>query len=104
LRGKAVQDGFPVLFAFHEDKGDAQRELHLGRISLDRLAVLEEDLLLAVQLLHRPAEPVTDVSMLSEQAQRPALTCSADQDFRTSGLNRTRDVQRAVDPVVLAFE
>ena len=66
--------------------------------------MLKEDLLLPVQLFDRPCKPVTDVSVLGEQPQRPALTGSADHDLRAAGLDRARDVEGSVDPVVLAFE
>src|ERR1700730_3322245 len=102
--GHAIQEGFGVLVVFGEYQGETHRQQNLRRITVHRRAVLLENLLLPLQVLEVAAKPVADVAVLREQPKRPPLAASADQDLRTAWLHGARNIQRAVDPVVIAFE
>src|SRR5207245_106485 len=76
----------------------------LGRVAPDGLAVILEDLPLAFEVVERPAEPVPDVAVLGEDAQRSLLAAAADQDLRPTLLDRPRHVESALDAIELALE
>src|SRR5438477_9823723 len=45
-----------------------------------------------------------DIAVLREDAQRPLLAAAPDENLRAARLDGTWDVERPLDPVVLAFE
>ena len=49
-------------------------------------------------------EPVRHVGVLRRDPQRSLLTAAADEDLRTARLDRSRHVERLLDPVVRARE
>src|SRR2546428_5070 len=85
-------------------RAEPDGQQHLRRIPIHRGAVLLETLLLPLEVLEVAAKPVADVAVFRKKPKRPSLAAAADKDLRTSWLHGTRNVQRAIDPVVLAFE
>src|SRR6266567_574176 len=85
----------PVVLGKHHARPNQDR--HLRRIATDVRAVLLEDAFLPLQILELPAEPVTDVSVLGEDAESAPLAAAADEDLRPALLDRSRHVERAVD-------
>src|ERR1700674_4608613 len=63
-----------------------------------------EDLLLSLQVLEWPEEPVTDVAVTGQDPKRPLLAPTAHEDLRSSWLDGAWAVEGSVDPVVLALE
>ena len=59
-----------------------------------------EDLGLVPEGLEPEREPVGHVGVLRGDLQRPLLAAATDEDARSAGLDRARDVERLVDPVV----
>ena len=55
---------------------------------------------------HRLRTPVdvAHVGVLGDEFERAALAAATDHDGRAAGTQRTRDIARSVDPVVLAVE
>ena len=58
----------------------------------------------ALQVLERSAEPVPDVPVLGEDAQRALFPAASDQDLRPALLDGPRHVERALDSIELALE
>ena len=68
LRGRpAIIAGPVLLIVCQHHAAYAESQQDLGRIPIDRLTVLQEDLLLALQLVQARREPIADVAMLGEQ-------------------------------------
>ena len=85
-----LQQRLALPLALDDEDACAQGQHHLRRVTVDVRAVLLEHALLALQIFQVTAEPVADVTVLGEDAQRFLLTASADQDLRAARLDRPR--------------
>ena len=83
-----------------DDRPDPRRALDLGRVATDGLAVLEEDRLLALDVLEAVPD-VVRVAVAGDQLERHLLATAADEQ-RQPGLDRSRLVDDVVRAVVRA--
>ena len=77
-----------------DDRAEPGRPLDLGRVAPDRLAVLEQDRLLAPDVLD-PAADVVGVGVAGHELERHLLAAAADEE-RQALLDRRRVVADAL--------
>src|SRR5438128_11524543 len=88
--GDALEPDLRLVLVLDQDDAHAKREQHARWVTPDGHAVLLEHPLLALQVLEVTAKPVTDVSVLGQDAEGLLLAHPADQDLRASRLDRAR--------------